>query len=127
MCVRHSDDWDLFKAKGEFDLFVEGKYLHQVTFHWYEIELVAIFSKIVYYIISYQFFQMHTKNKGDVADGLEDKLTKKNIKLRDVLRKQGAIIESEESGFQSETLISQRKDAKKRARDSKYFFNKGPQ
>ena len=59
MCYIYADDWDMFQAKGEIVQFDKGVYLDEVTFHWFEIELCAIPSKIVYYMIAYYFFLKH--------------------------------------------------------------------
>ena len=72
MCANHYGTWDLFQAKGEFEQFIKGRYLHQITFHWYEIELVSIASKVLYSIISYHFFLNHRNKKGTAAESLKD-------------------------------------------------------
>ena len=59
MCLINYDDWDMFQAKDEIVQFEEGIYLDAVTFHWFEIELCAMPSKIGYYFISYYFFLKH--------------------------------------------------------------------
>ena len=59
MCFTHKDDWDLFQAKGEFMQFSDGKYLDEVTYHWFEIELSSFGASIIYYVVAYYFFRKH--------------------------------------------------------------------
>ena len=59
MCMNHFYDWDLFQTKDEIIQFGEGNYIDEVTYHWFEIELVAIPSKIGYYLVAYYFFLKH--------------------------------------------------------------------
>ena len=77
LCYLHHDDWDMFQNKGEIVQFEEGNYLNGVTFHWFEIEFVAIPSKIVYYLISYYFFLKHRQNKKNIAAGVKKSLISK--------------------------------------------------
>jgi len=74
LCYLHHDDWDMFQNKGEIVQFEEGNYLNGVTYHWFEIELVAIPSKIVYYLISYYFILKHRQNKKNIAAGVKKNL-----------------------------------------------------
>ena len=77
LCYLYHDNWDMFQAKGEIEQFDEGNYLDEVTYHWFEIEFVAIPSKIVYYLIAYYFFLKHRQNKKNIAAGVKKSLISK--------------------------------------------------
>lgn len=53
----------MFQGKDEITQFENGKYLDAVTFHWFEIELIAMPAKIIFYLVAYYFFLKHRQNK----------------------------------------------------------------
>ena len=87
ICIINFEDWDLFQAKEEIIQFNEGKYLDEVTFHWFEIELSSIPVLLAYYVIAYHFFLLHRQNKKNIAKGVESDLSCKPKNIGDRFKK----------------------------------------
>lgn len=63
LCFCNRTEWDIFTHQTDISLLSTGKFELYFTYQWFEIELFAMPSQMLYYYFAYRYYLVHRKKK----------------------------------------------------------------